>query len=100
MRHLFGSEKRAAEVRQASKFSKNKSCVKYHLHWRRLLAKPSAILYLCHTWLGHLGQRDRDRIISSLCRADQGGQGEYIVWCCRWRYSDKLCQWKHGLRVP
>jgi hypothetical protein len=48
--------------------------------------------------LGHLGQRDRDRTISSLCRAEQGGQGDPIVWCCRWRYSDKLCQWKHGFK--
>jgi hypothetical protein len=29
------------------------------------------------TCLGHLGQRDRDRIISIFCHTAQGGQGKY-----------------------
>ncbi len=35
-----------------------------HLHWRRLLAKPSATVTCDYTCLGHLGGCDIDRIIS------------------------------------
>ncbi len=31
------------------------------------------------TCLGHLGQRDTDRIVSISCRVAQGGQGKYCL---------------------
>jgi hypothetical protein len=46
--------------------------LKYHLHWRCLLAKPSATLTLDCTCIGHLGRCDTDRIVSISCRATQG----------------------------
>ncbi len=59
------------------------------------------------TCLGHLWQRDRDRIISIFGHATQGGQGKYshmlpltslyvYVCQCRWHYCANLCKWKHS----
>jgi hypothetical protein len=47
--------------------------VKVRLDWRHLLAITPTIATTC---LGHLGQRDRDRIISIFCYIAQGGQGQ------------------------
>ncbi len=54
--------------------------VKLCLHWR-CLAQYRARLRpryrtLC-TYLGHLGRRDTDRIVSIFCRVTQGGQRKY-----------------------
>ena len=71
-----------------------------HLHWRHLLAKPLAtVTHDSHmtTWLGHLGQSDRDRIIS-VCHITQGSQ------VCRCHVlllpalSSDVRQCKHGFR--
>jgi hypothetical protein len=54
--------------------------LKLSLHWRCLARYRARLRPRYHTlctYLGHLGRRETDRIVSISCRVAKGGQGKY-----------------------
>ncbi len=62
----------------------------------KFVAKLLATSCHCLTWLGHLGRRDADRIVSIFCRAARGGQGKYRCVIVALTYTNV----NTALRIP